>query len=155
MYLKLINSPNQFLQLINNQFLIQNIKSKHWNPKITSTVYYIQSIFSLHLHPLPLLPLSCCSAFFFLNLFEASFFLSLQFFTFHQLCTLLDNHKGSWFYVLYCLMFMSIFLLGMFFVFLIWVPYILVNTETMHTISKFICYVGMLLFESLMWLWEC
>ena len=64
-----------------------------------------------------------------------------------QLCTLLDNHKVSCFYVLYCLMFVSIFLLSMLlFVFLIWVPYILVNPKIMHTILKFICYVGMLLF---------
>ena len=47
---------NQFLQLINNQFLIQNIKSPHWNPIITSTVYYIYFVFSLHLQPLLLPP---------------------------------------------------------------------------------------------------
>jgi len=29
LYIKLINSPNQFLHLINNQFLVQNIKSQH------------------------------------------------------------------------------------------------------------------------------
>ena len=60
--LKLINLPNQFLQLISNQFLKQNIKSQYWNPKLTLAIYYTLFLaFTINRFLFP--PLSCCFVF--------------------------------------------------------------------------------------------